>query len=343
MKSFDRQRELANCTFVKTVLMLLVVAYHSVVFWSGNWFMANPAEQSKILAGIASWLNSFHIYGFALVSGYLFYYLRYEEGKYGQYVPFLLQKAKRLLVPYVFAAAVWAIPFSALFFPEQLSSNINTYILGTSPAQLWFLLMLFGVFLLFYPLADFVKGHQLFGAMVMIGFYGIGLLAPIPNVFQIFHACMYLPIFWLGFKLRQWGSGWLRRIPAWLWLLAHILLFVLTRYISRIDGTIFALLRLGLEFLLHAVGALMAFAVLQQIADKVNWQNSKVFGFISKMSMPVYLFHQQVIYVFLYCLNGLLNPYIHGAVNFVGAMTVSLVISALLSKFFVTRFLIGEK
>lgn len=203
--------------------------------------------------------------------------------------------------------------------------------------------MLLGVFLLFWPLSDFVKKHQLLGAAVMIGFYGIGLLAPIPNVFQIFRACMYMPIFWLGFKLRQWGSGWLRRIPAWLWLLAHILLFALTQYISNVDGMIFKLLRLGFEFLLHIVGALMAFAVLQQIADKVNWQNSKVFGFVGKLSMPVYLFHQQVIYVFLYCINGLLNPYVHGVVNFVGAMVVSLALSALLVKFSVTRFLIGEK
>lgn len=124
MKSFDRQRELANCTFVKTVLMLLVVAYHSVVFWSGNWFMANPAEQSKILAGIASWLNSFHIYGFALVSGYLFYYLRYEEGKYGQYVPFLLQKAKRLLVPYVFAAADSGLAVAACPYPAVCVDSV---------------------------------------------------------------------------------------------------------------------------------------------------------------------------------------------------------------------------
>ena len=121
-----RDLELKNCTFVKTMLMLIVVFYHSILFWSGNWFSAIPAQRLEILAGIASWLNSFHIYGFALVSGYLFYYLRYEKGKYGRYIPFLKQKAKRLLVPYVFAAAVWVIPISAAFFPE-LKSDIYIY------------------------------------------------------------------------------------------------------------------------------------------------------------------------------------------------------------------------
>lgn len=205
--------------------------------------------------------------------------------------------------------------------------------------------MLFWVFLLFWPLSDFLKERQLFGVAIMVGFYGLGLVGPmlLPNVFQIFRACMYMPLFWLGFKLRQWGSGWARRIPALIWLLVHILLFVVTQYLSKVDGMIFTLLRLGFEFVLHTVGALMGFVVLQRIADKVNWQNSKMFSFVSKLSMPVYLFHQQVIYVFLYYLNGLLNPYIHSAINFVGAMAVSLALSVLLSKFAVTRFLIGEK
>lgn len=138
MKNIDQKRELDNCTFVKTVLMLIVVAYHSILAWSGSWFTAISVERSEILAGIASWLNSFHIYGFTLVSGYLFYYLRYEKGKYGQFIPFLKQKAKRLLVPYVFVVAVWVIPFSALFFPGQMTSNIYIYIRHITGAAMVF-------------------------------------------------------------------------------------------------------------------------------------------------------------------------------------------------------------
>jgi hypothetical protein len=83
--------------------------------------------------------------------------------------------------------------------------------------------------------------------------------------------------------------------------------------------------------------------ILQKIADRVRWQENRVFTFLSKSSMPVYLLHQQVIYVCLYFLNGKLNPYLHSAVNFAGAMLVSLLLSALLLKFKWTRALIGEK
>jgi len=180
---------------------------------------------------------------------------------------------------------------------------------------------------------------------VVIILYGIGLVGQmvLPNVFQVFRACTYIPLFWLGFKVRQYGSSVLRKIPILVWLVADVLLFAVIQCLSSFDGIIFKLMNLGFEFVLHIVGALMAFVILQKIADKVKWKENKVFGFLSKNSMPVYLFHQQVIYIFVTWLNGLVNPYLHAGINFVGAMAVSLLISTILMKFKWTRMLIGEK
>ena len=41
----------------------------------------------------------------------------------------------------------------------------------------------------------------------------------------------------------------------------------------------------------------MAFAVLQKIAECINWENSKVINALSKHRMTIYLFHQQIIYL----------------------------------------------
>ena len=46
----DRQAELKNCNFVKTVLMLIVVLYHCMVFWTGTWFSEAPVHSSGALA-----------------------------------------------------------------------------------------------------------------------------------------------------------------------------------------------------------------------------------------------------------------------------------------------------
>ena len=109
---------LDNCYFVKTVLMILVVLYHSILFWGGgSWLDNQPVIfKSKALSILSVWLNTFHIYGFTLVSGYIFQYLKYEKDKYQKFFLFIVNKAKRLLVPYVFVAIIWVIPISCVLF-----------------------------------------------------------------------------------------------------------------------------------------------------------------------------------------------------------------------------------
>lgn len=63
---------LKNCTFVKTILMILVILGHACDFWVGDWFTCNPLIKSQTISVFATWLNSFHIFAFTLVSGYIF-------------------------------------------------------------------------------------------------------------------------------------------------------------------------------------------------------------------------------------------------------------------------------
>ena len=86
----------------------------------------------------------------------------------------------------------------------------------------------------------------------------------------------------------------------------------------------------------------MAFTVLQAVAQRVNWDN-KVFAFLSRRSMTVYLFHQQIIYLVICLFNGVVNLYLNAALNFIVAMAGSLLMATVLHKFRTTRFLIGEK
>ena len=340
-----RAEELYNVNFIKTVLMLLVIAGHSMCFWGGSWFTCNPSRTVFPLIWVADWLNSFHMSGFVLVSGYLYRYLRYECGKYSNFSTFIKNKAKRLLAPYLFISLIWVIPFSIYFLTYDFIDVVENFAFGMSPGQLWFLLMLFCVFGIFYHLSDFFARKNFLGAVMCLVIYGIGIIGSsfLPNIFQVFRACTYIPLFWLGFKLRQYGSGGIRKIPVLVWLIADVLLFAITQYLSSFDGIIFTLMNFGLEFVLHIVGALMAFVILQKISGKIKWKKSKVFGLLSKNSMPIYLFHQQIIYLFIYLLNGYLNPYIHATLNFVGALLVSLAISFAFMKRKWTRILIGEK
>lgn len=95
----DKDIELKNIELVKLFLMISVVLYHGMAFWKENWFTVITPEPSVLLKNIASWLNSFHIYGFTLASGYLFQVLKCEREHYKKFSVFLKKKAQRLLVP----------------------------------------------------------------------------------------------------------------------------------------------------------------------------------------------------------------------------------------------------
>jgi peptidoglycan/LPS O-acetylase OafA/YrhL len=179
-----------------------------------------------------------------------------------------------------------------------------------------------------------------------LGICGLGLIGSsfVPNFFMIWRACTYTPVFWLGLKLRQKNLRLIKQIPWFFWILVDVLVFLTVTYVLKGTSIFIKLLLLGGEFILHILGAVMAFVLLQKIANKLSrWKENRVFMRLSKYSMSMYLLHQQVIYFCIAILNGILNPYLHAGVNFFISMVVSFLISAILMRFKITRFLIGEK
>ena len=117
---------LSNCTFVKTILMFFVIIGHSISFWNGAWFTAlTPEKTSTIFKYLSIFIGGFHIYGFALISGYIFYYLKIEKHKYQNYLSFILTKFKRLIIPFIFVLVCWVIPINQYFFKYKTTERKN--------------------------------------------------------------------------------------------------------------------------------------------------------------------------------------------------------------------------
>ncbi|MCD7847909.1 MAG: acyltransferase [Oscillospiraceae bacterium] len=340
----DKTRELENCNSVRAFLMLCIVLYHSMALYSvGGWSPFSPVEEAPYLGIIAEWLNSFHIYAFTLVSGYVFYYMRIEKGRYADYLPFVANKAKRLLVPYVFMCTIWVAPVYCYFYGT--GGVVSKFVLGVNPGQLWYLLMLFWVFVLFWTISKFADKHPFVGTVIVCLFYFTGWLLfkveVIPNLYMFKTALMYVLFFYIGFLLRKYKWDWLYRIPSVVYLAADLALFAVNQLISDYSGLFWSAMRFGVSALLHIVGAVMAFIILQRISEHCG--RSKVVGFFSKHSMAIYLVHQQLIYFTIGWFNGLVPPIALVAINFVLAFGVSTVFAVLMSKTKVTRFLIGSK
>lgn len=338
-----RKYELDNCTFVKTGLMLIVVLYHSCIFWRGNWFTSNPVFEAKSLAIFAEWLNTFHIYGFTLVAGYVFYYLKEEKKRYSEFIPFVVNKLKRLIIPYIIVSVIWVIPFLYVYKNPGFWDIIRDYVLGVSPSQLWFLMMLFNVYTIAWIISPVFSKDDKIGLFVIASIYIIGVIGAgiIPNIFQIWTSCKYVLIFFIGFLLRKHGSECFMKIPSIIWIGIDIFVFVLYKCFLRFEGISINILLVCLGELLHIVGALMAFVIFQKISAHINREG--IWGFLGKYTMTIYLFHQQIIYILILGTNGMINPYLNVMIIFSVALCLSVLISNILLKFKIGRIIVGEK
>lgn len=343
----DNTKILNNCTFVKTSLMLMVIIYHSCVFWTSTWWDTPPVFKSPVLSYFATWLDSFHIYTFTLVSGYIFAYKRLNGG-YKHYGLFLKNKLQRLLVPYFFVSLIWMIPISYLLFQLNCGQIIKKYFLGINPEQLWFLWMLFDVFVIIWPLWKKIFKSSIFCWGIAIAFYCIGVIGKkiFPNVFCIWTAFEFIPLFCIGIQLRlneeNLKKQFIFQIHWFIWLILDLIFFVMSVFLSRQSGIIIQVLRVGVFFILHIIGAIMAFIILQIWANSVQWKESKVIKLLSTYSMPMYLFHQQIIYFTIIYFDGRVNPFVHFMINFIIAIFSSFSISMFLMQWKVLRKLLGE-
>ena len=288
---------------------------------------------------LSKWLNSFHVYCFTLISGYVFYALKFEQGRYQKYITFIANKAKRLLNPYAVVSVIWVIPISVYLTGIGWPEIWKSYVLGESPSQLWFLLMLFWVFIIIWPLSSYLDKHSIHGLIIMITIYLLGrkLSGMVPNIWGFVTALQYEIYFYLGFLIAK-RKVLINYKNTILWLFISVTLW-LTANMVNLPQNINALK----ELLIHTTGAIACFYMLQFILLKSNCERCRFLKILANNSMTIYLFHQQLIYISIIFLNGKLSPWMHALVNFLFSLIVSLLISVVLKKNKYIRFLLGEK
>lgn len=161
------------------------------------------ADSLPYLGAVTDWLGTFHTYAFVFASGFLFSYGRYAQGKYRSVSKDVWKRIQRLLIPYAVIALLWAGPTDILLLGRGVVETVKNYAMVLSAAQLWFLVMLFNVWLLFYCTSDWLM--KLPAWLGMAGFVGLRLLCvwleklglPI-GAFGISNAMRYALLFYLG-------------------------------------------------------------------------------------------------------------------------------------------------
>lgn len=335
--------EIKTISTMKTMMMILVVIYHCAALWMPvGWFNQAPKIRSDILGMLAEWLNYIHIYSFTFASGWLFYYSYIERKNTKNFTPILKKRFKRLIIPYIIVSIIWLLPFEIVYFHPTAGTLINKFVLGTSPRQLWFLLMLFNVNLLFVVAKSFLNrlkiGVHFIAGSAFLYIIGIGasllIRIGIPNFFQILTAVRYLLFFYLGYCFRKYGSKLLSKMNVCLSAFANIVLFSVLQFIKYNYIEIGAYMTVLLKPILCISGIVLSYRVASLLCNNGFFQKYKHMKmFFEKDAFGIYMFHQQIIWIIINILNReSVWPFFTFIVCFLLSMMCSIAITEILRK-----------
>ena len=187
--------------WAKCITTLLVVLAHATVMYSPKG--AIPiAKDSAFLTGVTDYIYAFHMPLFVLLSWCVFGYC-IESGKYSKIIPFLTNKFKKLMIPYLVIGCFYVAP--VVCFLNVTDRGILSYIydgilLSHNSRHLWYLITLFWIFVIYIMLRPLiVKGRK---GLLLTGIISIALFVIarwVPVTLQLQRACNHQLYFYFGF------------------------------------------------------------------------------------------------------------------------------------------------
>ena len=259
----------------KGICILLVVLDHIAgyrYFSDGNYPMNDIFEQTRMPL-------------YFILSGLFF------KDYAGGIREFLLRKANRILIPYLFFMALYRVSAKAVW----LLTGIG---IGDVWAPLWFLLCLFWMNIVFATLYYIVKrcapGGWTSDTMLGISVVAIGIAGYfVGNLpLNIGTAMTSLPFLWMGFLLNRRLHLFQQRISWWWALLSAIALFMALHYLYMGDNFFYLNTYNAPLPLVYLCGLMGTLAILM-LSRVIRWL--PVISYIGRYSIIVLCTHMAVV------------------------------------------------
>lgn len=182
---------LDEVSFVRPILILLVVLYHSMAIHTGNWEMLEGGTIIPAYKAVGRLAYSFMLESFVFVSGYVWAFQRETRGRKESLLMLCQKKAIRLLIP--------TIVFGLFYFYLLEEGKLTILHLLEGPGHLWFLPMLFECFLISWCLLYFKLSFKIVLPILII----IGIFLPTGLPLRLSLTFYYLPFFLLGYLFNE--------------------------------------------------------------------------------------------------------------------------------------------
>ncbi len=299
-------------TAVKVMTAILVVAGHVAVMYTSDG--AIPVlGASRALAAVTRIIYRFHMPLFFFISGCVYAH-NAATGKYSRPLPFIKKKARRLMVPYFAVGVLVVAPVMELLgLTEQnyFVYCLDGIVLSRNSRHLWFLFALFLIFVLAAALKPFIEKTPVgvFAAALVLHIGAKHAHVWLPDVFQIYNACVYAVFFFGGALADRFMSALLRffekRIAA-------------SSAIGLISAALLLLpFDIGSDLIFAAAGTFVSLFLAYEICRIKPLTDSRVYKLAARDTFGLYLFHPMINYVIFWQFReSALSPYIISAVAF---------------------------
>ncbi|MCP4971732.1 MAG: acyltransferase [Arcobacter sp.] len=337
-------KKLDHMNLLRVFGISIVVLRHTFAPFTNSWKISEFYDYSIIADFIGRYISTLSMPLFVFISGYIYSYLRNSIKKYGTYKILITKKIRRLLIPYLFFALLYN-----YFFMEF--DSLKTYLihLWIGSGHLWFILMMFIMFLLFYPFEKYFKNNIVKGIIIAVVLYILVLPMHYLNLNPVAHVFKYFVYFYLGylFSLHSQKVLTFLKDKSVILFIAHFLIF--TGYFFAIKNSsgiyITAVIRQTL-LILGVLSICFTYSILNTIFNNQNEIINKYASAIKTVNVNsyyIYIFHQPILKIFFgYVFVQELFLPITVVLAFLLSFNLSLIFSKLLLKLKPGRLLIGS-
>ena len=328
---------------LRIISTLLIIAFHSLCFYAGIWWYlaTDIIPLWKILASPIVKIGLTLFFG---ISGFLFGFNFLHKQKYKEANSLFINKAKRIIIPYLFWGSVLIITM-----PNIHISWTNIF---TGPAHLWFLLVLFELFVITYSLLNYnvilststsKKAKFIDIGIIILSFLPLYIWRSISShhyILCIEDTLYYLPSFIVGVIIAK----------------HHIISEYYSKYtlitVIFILGLIYLLFLSSKDVPLNSIkyrlpSLLISSCIILLGRSSHYFSSSNRFIlFIDNNCMGIYIFNQIIIFMIL--LNPTLNiflcshPYLGPLLLFIMSFLIPLLLSSLFRKIPILLWTLGE-
>lgn len=321
--TFCVRKNLDEVSFIRPILILLVVIYHAMAIHTGNWELPDGCTVIPLYKVIGRLSYAFMLEAFVFISGYVWAFQRETRGRRDGFGVLCYKKFLRLLIPSI----IFGLFYLLLF--DRGNFSISSLLEG--PGHLWFLPMLFECFLFSWCILYTKVSFRYILPILFL----IGIFVPAGLPLRLSYTMYYMPFFLGGYYL----YGCYERLTIvniyhilGVWVLFFIVYFGMVAFRSWLIPNVHQPMLLGGGKL----GSMAVYAMIGVFALLITsiWLTNRIqlsakYIKLGNLCMGVYIFQQFILEIFYYhspmpsMLSNLQLP----LVGFVIALVVSLVLT----------------